>query len=82
MLANINMPDAVSIGAIIISSASAIGAVFTAIHFKLNSNCCSCCSCEAWQNSPANSRNSTIKKYENKETAIYIDQPKQDQSLA
>jgi hypothetical protein len=67
------MTDAISIGAIIVAAASAIGSIFAAIHFKLNSKCCSCCSCEAYQRSLNSSRSSTIKKYETKETAITVE---------
>ena len=73
------MTDAISIGAIIVAAASAIGSIFAAIHFKLNSKCCSCCSCEAYERSRSNSRINTLRKYETKETAIEI-QP--NQSLA
>jgi hypothetical protein len=73
------MVDYVALGAIIISVVSALGGLFTAIHFKLNSNCCSCCSCEAYERSRSNSRINTLRKYETKETSIEI-QP--NQSLA
>jgi len=40
------MPDPVAITSIIIASSAAIGGIFGYFHFKLNSNCCSCCKFE------------------------------------
>lgn len=40
------MVEAVSIVSIIIAAGTAIGGVFGFLHFKLNSNCCSCCQFE------------------------------------
>jgi hypothetical protein len=73
------MVDYVALASIIISVVSALGGLATAIHFKLNSNCCSCCSCEAYERSRSSSRINSLKKHETKETAIEV-QP--NQSLA
>jgi hypothetical protein len=52
------MPDPVAITSIIIASSAAIGGIFGYFHFKLNSNCCSCCKFECTENQEKKKRKS------------------------
>ena len=52
------MPDPVAITSIIIASSAAIGGIFGYFHFKLNSNCCSCCKFECSENQEKKKRKS------------------------
>lgn len=44
------MSDPLSIASIIIAASAAVGGIFGYFHFKLNSNCCSCCKLECSEN--------------------------------
>jgi hypothetical protein len=44
------MSDPIAITSIIVAIGTMIGGVFGYFHFKLNSNCCSCCKFECTEN--------------------------------
>lgn len=44
------MPEPMSIAAVIVAIVSALGGIGTCAHFKLKSNCFSCCNSECWDN--------------------------------
>lgn len=44
------MPEPTTISALVIAIASALGGIGTCMHFKMKSNCFSCCNSECWDN--------------------------------
>jgi hypothetical protein len=42
------MPEPTAIAGVVIAIASALGGVGACMHFKMKSNCCSCCESSCW----------------------------------
>ena len=49
------MVDVVALVGLILGALSSVGGVFTYLHIKLKSNCCSCCSLEVYERTPPTS---------------------------